>query len=231
MEAPLNILKAGYYNSASQPNTLMQVPVLFTQADSLKEGKTWLHLTCTAPFYLNMLDCTVEGPRFYRREARLYKVDTLYGKKQRTFLHDFYLSSNGSNAIFFPEFYGQEFIIEIDNRDDAPLTVKQLKAYQPARYIVAYLSRGEQYILQLGNKKAALPSYDLSYFSDSIPAQLPEVRTIGSCTDISIASVTEAPTEDWFRSKGWIWTALLLVIGLLGFISYKMIKDMERKDL
>lgn len=226
--APLNILKVGYYATAVETakQILLPTPVIH-QADSLKSKQTFVEFNFNSNFHINTLRFGINGPKFYKRKAILYKVErSIKGSAQLAEYFSFDLHSDEENVISIPEIYGRNFLIVIENGDNESLTIASIKAYQSTRYLVAYLKKNDQYILSLGNKKAEVPLYDLESFRDSIPAVLPEIKPV-SFELVKKEQVKAEIKEEWFKSKIWIWSALAVVIALLGLISYRMIKEMD----
>jgi hypothetical protein len=141
----------------------------------------------------------------------------------------FDLTSSDSSVISIPELYGKNFLIAIENDDNESLKINSVEAFQATHYLVSYLEKNNDYTLFVGNSKADLPLYDLVSFRDNIPAMLPEIKT-KQFEQVKKQHVREEENRKWFKSKLWIWSALAFVMVLLGLISYRMIKDMERKD-
>jgi Protein of unknown function (DUF3999) len=229
--APLNILKVGYYATSVTTAQQVQLPApTIRQADSLKSKQTFVAFDFPTNFYVNTLQLTIDGPKFYKRKATLYTVAR--DAKNRIQLSDqftFDLLSGGQHTIAIPELYAKNFLVIIDNGDNESLKVTSIKPFQTTRYLVSYLKKGNAYTLSLGNKKAILPQYDLDSFRDSIPAMLTEIKPV-KFEFIKKQDAKPAVKESWFKSKLWIWSALAAVLVLLALISYRMIKDMERKE-
>ncbi|MBC7485241.1 MAG: DUF3999 family protein [Cytophagaceae bacterium] len=229
--APLNILKVGYYTTSVETakQILLPLPVVH-QADSLKTKQTFVEFEFKANFHVHTLHFSINGPKFYKRKAILYTVTR--DAKMRVELSEqfrFDLISSGPHTVSIPEVYGKDFLIRIENEDNESLRINSIQAFQTTRYLVSYLERNNHYTLCVGNKKASLPIYDLASFSDSIPSALAEIKPL----PFEFIKKQEAKVEvkeSWFKSKIWIWSALAIVLGLLGLISYRMIKDMEKKD-
>lgn len=229
--APLNILKVGYYTTSVETAKQIQLPLpVVYQADSLKSKQTFVEFGFKNNFNIHTLHFSIEGPKFYKRKAVLYTVAR--DAKRRVELSEqfrFELTSSGPHSIAMPEIYGKNFLIIIENEDNESLRINSIQAFQTTRYLISYFEQNNHYSLSVGNKKAFLPVYDLASFSDSIPSVLSEIKPL-QFTFIKKQEVKAAVKESWFKSKIWIWSALILVMGLLGLISYRMIKDMEKKD-
>jgi len=228
--APLNILKVGYYASSVEiaKQILLPAPHI-SHADSLKSKQTFVQFSFNSNFRVNTFSFVIDGPKFYKRKVVLYKVEkTVKGNVQLEEQFTFDLFSKEQHVISIPELYGKDFLLVIDNGDNESLKITSIQAFQTAHYLVAYLKSSQRYFLSIGNKKAELPVYDLDSFRDSIPVVLPEVKPV-RFERIKKEKAKVEVKEQWFKSKIWIWSALALVIALLGLISYRMIKEMDKK--
>jgi len=114
----------------------------------------------------------------------------------------------------------------IDNQDSPPLQIKHIRFYLLNTYLVASLQKGQAYYLQFGDAKTKAPAYDLSYFKDNIPPQLPVIAP-GEINTLTSPDETQSAT--FFRNKNIIWAAIILVIGLLGFMTYQMLQETKKQ--
>ncbi|CAA9211288.1 MAG: hypothetical protein AVDCRST_MAG95-130 [uncultured Adhaeribacter sp.] len=228
--APLNILSAGYYDTYRENGKYTPVPQLkFTQTDST-DHKTYLKFTASGPVLLDKLDLTITAPGLYRRPATLCERRT-YRKRRRQYtrwepIAQYVLKSDSENSLPVPALRSQEFYLIIENGDNGPLRIETATGYGLNRYLVAALEPGNAYELRFGNEQATAPTYDLAYFKNKIPA--------GSAVlvpqNITIAAKTAKPNRaTWFTNKNIIWAAILGVIALLGYMSYRMLNETAKK--
>jgi len=217
--APLNILSAGYYDYYSEQGkcTTLPSPVI-TQKDSAK--KTLVTISFAAPQFIDKLSLKINGPVYYKRDV----VVLTPGKKNKELQQLAIIQSDRPVELFFASLKTKTIYLEIDNKDNPPLQIQQVQALQYNIYLTAFLNSGT-YKLKFEDKKASLPSYDLSYFKDSIPSVLP-VITPGKD---SIIAQQAGVQEDFFKSMGWIWAAIACVIVVLGYMSVKMVREMNNK--
>jgi len=233
VSAPLNILSAGYYDTYAENGKYMALPeVKFRQTDSSAVKQTFIRFALPAPVLADLISFEVSGPALYRRQATLFRAQIRKRKRWRrpykTYepVASFQLQSNGENTFALPDFNANDFYLVIDNQDSPPLQIKHIRFYLLNTYLVASLQKGQAYQLQFGDAKTKAPAYDLSYFKDNIPSQLP-IITPGEIITLNRPDKTKSAT--FFRNKNIIWVAIILVIGLLGFMTYQMLQETKKQ--
>ena len=168
------------------------------------------------------------GTEFYHRNANfLIKDSTVYKKKKSYFfrnLKSFKISSNIEPYIEFDNFRTQKFYLQIENKDNPPISIDSIVFFQKKYYLVARFEKNKQYILRCGNKNLHKPEYDLQYFSDKIPGRLKNVK---------ILELTKLKQNKTVDSKGFkpgkniVWIVILFVSAILIFIVVKMMKNTD----
>jgi hypothetical protein len=184
---------------------------------------------------VDQLVFTIAAPSLYHRQATLYQKRESQGRRRRPKrdyqpVRHFVLAANQDNVLHLSGFRSQDFYVEIQNGDSPPLVLAKVLAYQLPTYLVAALKEGETYHLAFGSKDPIhLPAYDLSYFRDKIPRQIPTLRP----REITLAAGQEKqkgnPLNAFFTSRYLIWAALLVVIAFLGYMTYKMLKEAGKR--
>ncbi|WP_192823098.1 DUF3999 family protein [Rufibacter sp. LB8] len=231
--APLNILKAGYYDTYSEVGKYTRIPVQsFTRTDSAKT--THLTLAFAQPVYPEQLVFYVSAPHLYHRTGKIVlgqkKVYVRKKRKRRRRSHleeistPLLLSSNAPGTINLLRTQVTKLQIQIDNADNPPLRLDSVHILQLNRYLVAELSPNQTYTLKFGDKDADAPDFDLTYFQDSIPANIPVVG-------IQKVTALRAPKEkaNGTGSKLLIWAALAVLAVGLGFMTFRLLRDMDKK--
>ena len=79
-----------------------------------------------------------------------------------------------------------------------------------------------------GNNLFNSPEYDLRYFQTVIPAEL-EVIIPGEVTSMEKVQIKTEQNGfgKIFTDKRFIWVSLIVVILLLGFVTFRMMKDIK----
>lgn len=210
------------------PDRYRPVGVLpFRQAGSLRQQKTILRFQADTAVLLDQLRFRIAAPGLYHRPATLYRRRETRRKRRRDYevVTTFVLAARQVNTVNLPGFRSRDFYVEIENGDNPPLVVSSVTAYQLSTSLVAALEAGHSYYLAFGSaSRVPLPAYDLPYFRDLIPRQLPILLPQG---------VYPAPAPKpagghinaFFNSRSLIWAALLAVIALLAFMSYRLVKE------
>ena len=171
----------------------------------------------------------VDSTTFYRRNATVFTQQLIPGKRGRKHaefvpVQSFELSSNSSNSISLNGFLAAEFVLMVENGDNPPLQFKNVKAFQLKTQLIAELKRNKTYEIMIGNEKALKPAYDLEYFKEKIPENLP-VLIPGKIILNKKTASSENPINHFFQSKLLIWAAILIVITLLGFMTWQMLRE------
>ncbi|GEO02653.1 hypothetical protein AAE02nite_03170 [Adhaeribacter aerolatus] len=230
--APLNILSAGYYDTFSESGKYTAVPdVQFSQTDSAELKQTFIFFRNPVPVFADKLQLEITGPVYYWREATLYAAQFRKKRRRKTYktyepVATFRLQSDQENAFTLNNFKSDDFYLVVNNQDSPPLRIKNIQFYFRNTYLIAPLQKGQAYHLAFGNEAVSPPHYDLAYFKDSISAALPIITPTRLR---ALAAPDEKKTATIFKDKNIIWAAILLVIGLLGFMTYRLLQETGKK--
>lgn len=231
--APVFIEKIGRYrtNSHAMEYTPVPAPKVSVPAGSYPH-ETRLQLNFDQPYLINKLSFNITTPALYRRRAVLM-VETKVSDGKKTVVQpldiaSFELSSDQPAQVVLtnPGNYSQLFLI-VQNDDNPPLQFGGVNAWQQTIWLTANLQQGQSYVLKGGDVHLPAPVYDLAYFKDSVPANIPVIEPM---SPVNIAgAVTEQPSVTVFKSKWWIWLAIIAIGVLLAFFAFKMLKEMQGK--
>ncbi|MDQ3191048.1 MAG: hypothetical protein M3Q58_05590 [Bacteroidota bacterium] len=227
LSAPLNILKAGYYDTFRENGKYTPVPSPeFTKKDST-EKKTYIKIVFDKETLLDKLEFSVKGGPYFLRKATLYEPKERKTKKGKT---EYYLkeisktilSSVNENSIVLPSLKTKELLLVIENEDNPALTIDSITGFHLNRYMIAWLEKDKQYNLKFGNENSIAPKYDLNYFKDSIPSSIPELK-YGAIVSLKKEEIKVGARV--FTNQNIIWIAIGAVVLLLGTMSVKMVKE------
>ncbi|WMJ72985.1 hypothetical protein RCC89_07400 [Cytophagaceae bacterium ABcell3] len=227
VSAPINVLHAGFYAASVSEGSYMELPAPeVVRYDTL--GKTFLDFTFAQRFLLDRIKFSVESPEKYKRKAMLYVNSGTSENDLWTPVGKFELEKGGDNTVSSQTLKGQRFRVVVENKNSPALQFSDMSFQQLEISLKAELSAGVHYSLIFGNKEAAMPDYDLKYFSEQIPAELPVLL-------ISGVQTIEGHKEDTIASSGndfvaFMWLAIGLVITFLGFMTYKMVVDLGNRN-
>ncbi|MFA4869858.1 MAG: hypothetical protein WC623_16780 [Pedobacter sp.] len=209
--------------------TAVPAPSITVKEDKTNK-RTIVQILFKENYQIDKLILSLHGFQYYRRTAWVTEVNPLKRDKKSRFSEnrlESLIISSGKQPII--DLYGEnrykQLFIVIDNEDSEPLSVKNIKAYQKSIELIAYLENNKNYIIKTGQANLPLPRYDLSYFSDSISNSIPFINVLNFKN-----SNEEFPKKSSILiTKTWMWLAIAVLIIFLGYLSYYMVKDMQRK--
>lgn len=201
----------------------------FTRTDSATTKQTYINLRFAPPAYPEKLELNITSPNLYLRKGQviLGKPAVENRKKRKLYKSQsvrkfFTISSTEPATIELLRQQVEELTLIIKNEDNQPLKIADIRILQPDHYLVASLQANENYTLRFGNKAAATPAYDLQFFRDSIPDDLPV---------LSVTNISAVEEEEPRRPvpKIFIWAAISIVVTGLGYMTVRLLNDMNRE--
>jgi hypothetical protein len=232
--APLNIIKAGHYvYTQSEGPSYFSVPgSKITQADSIKEKRTYVKISFDTLHLLDRIIWNISGSPFYLRNATLFSVINRIDKKGRPekfqdYISSFQLSSKSENVLYLPGIKVDNLVLVIENDDNPPLKNVDPSFYQLSRHVNVWLEKESAYVMKFGDASFNTPVYDIAFFKDSIPTDVPAIQA----APVSIIETQhEARSTTFFTSSLFIWSAIVVVIVLLGFMSVRLLREAGAPD-
>lgn len=170
----------------------------------------------------------VDAPYDYYRETSVYcsREDTLSpDESRRGYVHTGFgvLNSIRSSGFHVGNVIARHWRLVIDNFDNDPLDITGAEFSGPVHTLIARFTEDADYFLVYGKKTAYSPRYDVTHFLDLLPEKMTSLR-LGKEEEIAAAaSLAEQPSV--FRSEGWIWAIMSVVILVLGWFTLKMLRD------
>lgn len=228
-QLPINILKVGFYDTeySKGSKTQFNLPIIYV-LDSVKS--TFLQVSLDNPVYLEELKFTINSPEFYSRSAEVSIREQRVNRQKKIVnsyrtIGQIILNSNSQNVLSLSPVITDSLYIKIVNGDDAPLDIESIEARFLTKYAIAELNPQNTYVFKFGDEEKSLPSYDLRKFERKIQLQKLIISHLGITTLVPEEHVEESPSI--FENPLIVWSVLGLVGLLLGFISFKMIKEMN----
>ncbi|MBC6109652.1 hypothetical protein ACFOG5_21645 [Pedobacter fastidiosus] len=229
---PLNILKASTASDLTTNSALQEISSKnYTIKDFPNEKLTRIYFKFNNVQIIDQFAFMIQKPLFYKRNAVLF-VNKLHQYKRKTeyrkeAICSFELASTGQNVFSSQQLREKEFFIEIENKDNPPLTVANVKLYQKPIRVVANLDSNETYTIKTGNREVSAPEYDLSYFENTLLNHL----STASIYDVKTIEELKAPNKPkpiW--QQGWVmWLGIVLGGVIVVYFSASMLKDLNSK--
>lgn len=133
------------------------------------------------------------------------------------------LSSIENNEFHFKSTILQNLRIIIDNNANQPLKIDSVNAEGFSHGLIVRFAEPARYYLSYGNKEAVIPDYDIIQFSNNIPKTQTELK-LGKEQYYKNKNNTIIPL---FQNKVWLWVIMAIIIIVLGWLSFKMIRKVS----
>lgn len=164
---------------------------------------------------------------FYRPIRIEYATDSF--KTEKGIQYNFATAYDGTiSSLEKPEFKFSNVVtnrlkITISNNDNKPLRLSGLQLKGNIYELIArFDDLNANYALFYGKTDALSPNYEIEKFENKIPLNLTSVAIGEEQKNPSYAVKTEKPL---FENKLWLWSLMAVIIGLLGFFSFRMLKN------
>lgn len=180
------------------------------------------------PVPLSYLKLNVQSDFDFYRSFRIeYATDSFKTEKGMQFnyapLHEGTISSLEKAEFKFPNTIASRLKITIKNNDNRPLRLTGLQLQGNVYEIIARFDEPKlAYALYYGNESVTAPNYEIKKFESKIPTNLSEVKTAEEQKNPAYSIISEKPL---FENKAWLWILMAVIIALLGWFSFKMLKN------
>lgn len=227
---PFNIKGVVEYASAAKitntPDKLIQNPVAaIQQKDS---GKiSYIKISQQLPYQFDHISLQLAGVKYYSRQVDIYipYAENHSISRPGQLLQSFTISNNSTLQFKVPLSKAAVYYLLINNEDNLPLTVKEIKTAISQHYITAYLENGSNYKLIMDNESASLPDYDLQKLNSKIPDSIPFLYF-----DKIMAAAENKLQETATKNNNWIlWVSITAALLILLFFTYKMLKEVDKR--
>ena len=191
----------------------------FIRKDST-DKKTYICFPASSEYNykINSLLITADNPPDYIRKGSVKGADR----------HRFEISSRKTNRIMFDPFILSCDTIVIENNDNPPLQIQSVEIYGLARYLCAYLENEQKYVLTVDERNTSVPRYDIGYFRNDIPQNIPVVKTSALTKSVFLQD-DSARNPMWIEKPLFLWGIITGIGLLLVLLCYKLITDMKKR--
>jgi len=168
----------------------------------------------------------IDSIDYYRPIQVQYISDSFKVKNGVKYIYETILSTTLSSLekseFKFESTITDKIRILIDNNDNEKLEINNFEFKGYSHELVARFLKPGNYYLVYGNKKSNFPKYDITKFTNKIPEELQSLQ-VGNMQIIP-QKVKEEP-KIYFDNKVWLWVVILVVIGVLGWFTFKMMRE------
>lgn len=223
-DTKLKLQDASLRNTQTISGSYIDAPLKFSVREEKKQKQTVVDVKLQNYVPVSHFEIEAKNEndyyRFFTIEYVSDSTNTPKGwiKNYQT-LYSGYLTSYTPNKFNVTYDLAQEIRITINNFDNAPVSVEAIKISGPEVKLVSKINPGEVF-LYYGNKNASRPSYDLAYFQEKVPADL---KSVTAGNEENVTEPVEQ-TSPLFENQIWLWSIMIVVIGLLGFFTLRMMK-------
>ena len=209
--------------------TIKNYPVVIQKTEQNKKTKqTIISVSLKERVPVSFVKLIVNiGLDYYRPVTISYLADSSKtGNEWRYFyqtLTSGILESSTLNTFTFESTIARDLKIVIENSDNQSLNIDSVKVMGYQYELTARFTEPADYFLFYGNKSASKPDYDIARFAEKIPE---DMTTITPGEEVA----TQKPgqkTSSLFENKNWMWLIMGVIIIILGWFSYSMIKKKE----
>jgi hypothetical protein len=200
----------------------------FDLKNDVSKKETVIDITLDNPVPLSYLKLNAQSDfDFYRSIKIEYATDSFKTDKGIQYnyanLYEGTISSLEKPAFNFANTITSRLRITIQNNDNKPLRLSGLQLKGNIYEIVARFDQPkDEYALYYGNEKATGPVYEIEKFESKIPGNLTSVNIGAEQQNPSYSIKIEKPL---FENKAWLWVLMALIIVLLGWFSFKMLRN------
>lgn len=206
-------------------------PVYVIEED--KKGKqTIIHVKLPYKTPIAKVNLIIDNSFDYYRAMHIESLqDSVVTEKgvlyQYKNIHRQYISSFDDELQDFGYQHKNDFVkelkITINNHDNTPLEIKGVGVQSnPVALKARFDNLEASYYLVSGNEKSKKPNYDIESFTNKIPGGI-SALTVGNIQVID--KITSKKETKTFFTNTVLWGVLLVIIGFLGFFTYKMLKE------
>ncbi|HSN60344.1 MAG TPA: hypothetical protein VLR49_05395 [Ferruginibacter sp.] len=230
--APYNILAIST-SSGADPVTAEQglaeslenPAAIITQKDSGRYS--YIRVVQPSTFHFDKIGLKISAAKYFYRKVDLYipiSNDHSFNNPGRL-QQSFSISNNSTLQYKIPLNNSKLFYLIIHNEDNLPVKVDDVKTYSNLTVATAYLEKANKYSLILDNVDAVLPNYDLQ----QLPLNLQHPLPVLGISQITAVKQSNMDSSTGINKKWMLWLAIIAAALTLGFFTYKLVSEMNKK--
>ena len=195
------------------------------QAENDKEKTTETIIELNDNHWLSYLTIDAENKTDYYRNINIYSSNGTYNtekgiKETWKLISSGVISSKFDNTFSLNGNRSKRLKIEVENYNDSPVLLNQLKVFSEKSSLITKLPVCEYIYMCYGKENDNAPIYDMVHFKDKIPTSLSEIAY--SSEQVKIVSIEKK--SPFIENKKWLWIAMGAVILIIGYFSLTMLK-------
>lgn len=211
-------------SEAATYNTFSPKSIDVTNNKETKETIVTLDLDAAYP--ISFVKINVKNSIDYLRPTTIaYVVDSINTEKGWKYnyrnLTTSVLSSLNNNEFTFISTKAKKIKITINNQNNEPLDIDGAIVKGFVHELKVRFSKPANYFLVYGNKLATEPIYDINMMANVVPAT---AKPVTLEKEIPSDAVPEPETKPLFENKIWLWAIMILIIAIIGWFTYKMMR-------
>ena len=227
---PIKLLEVGYFigDEKIEPTTVLEVFKHKIIEDKTNK-KNIIKFSADNLYTVDGIAFNFKNSRFFRKASVFIKETKSVKKKSEIYRKSvaaFNLDSNSANSFKWESFQAKDFEIEIENLDNEPLEIKEIKLLQNQIYLIADLDVSKNYEIVV-DSTLSKPQYDLEKF---LPNDLSQLNVIRISNFKKISSNKASKTQQFWQTKWFLWTAIVVAGLIIAYFAFGLLKEVEKKD-
>lgn len=227
---PIKLLEVGYFigDEKIEPTTVLEVFKHKIIEDKTNK-KTIIKFSADNLYTVDGIAFNFKNSRFFRKASVFIKETKSVKKKSEIYrksVATFNLDSNSANSFKWESFQAKDFEIEIENLDNEPLEIKEIKLLQNQIYLITDLHVSKNYEIVV-DSTLSKPQYDLEKF---LPNDLSQLNVIWISNFKKISLNKASKTQKFWQTKWFLWTAIVVAGLIIAYFAFGLLKEIEKKD-
>ncbi len=225
---PINVLKIGNLQTSFLRGAMQEIKAKSIQTTQVTaEKKTVIKIEFDFPQFIDKVAFDILKTNLFKRNARIYTDNERIEKHKTVKYQDdiarFSVVSNQDNVYHIAHTKQEYLTIEIENQDNPPLKISDIKFFQKPIFAVADLKSNENYTIVTGNLNLMSPNYDLAFFKETISDTLPETQI--TSIEYQKQEDTAIKKTSFWQQPWFMWLCISAGGLMILFFSVRLIKE------